>query len=62
MQTSIGGAFQATLRLSSLLQLGLVSAALVRTDPLHPQVLMMLVAAAWADRSAVSCLRVWRRT
>ncbi|MEU3009089.1 hypothetical protein [Streptomyces sp. NPDC006863] len=61
MQTSISSAFQATLRLGSLLQLALVLAAVVRTDPLHPQVLMMLIAVAWADRSSVSYLRVWRR-
>ncbi|MFJ9327341.1 hypothetical protein ACIRPN_17785 [Streptomyces sp. NPDC101230] len=61
VQTSISCAFHATLRLSSLLQLALVLAAAVRTDPLHPQVLMMLIAVAWADRSTVSYLRVWRR-
>ncbi|WP_405928141.1 hypothetical protein OG554_05485 [Streptomyces griseus] len=61
MQTSISCAFQATIRLGSLLQLALVLAAVVRTDPLHPQVLTMLIAVAWADRSAVSYLRVWRR-
>ncbi|MGW1224889.1 hypothetical protein [Streptomyces sp. NPDC002530] len=58
VQTSISGAFQATLRLSSLLQVGLVSAAL-HADPLHPQALMMLAATAWADRSTVSYLKVW---
>ncbi|MER5813850.1 hypothetical protein [Streptomyces californicus] len=61
VQTSISSAFQATLHLGSLLQLALVLAAAVRTDPAHPQVLMMLIAVAWADRSTVSYLRVWRR-
>ncbi|MFI0107877.1 hypothetical protein ACH4TM_22875 [Streptomyces parvus] len=44
-----------------LLQLALILAAVARTDLLHPQVLMMLIAVAWADRSTVSYLRVWRR-
>ncbi|MEW1616614.1 MULTISPECIES: hypothetical protein [unclassified Streptomyces] len=44
-----------------LLQLALFLAAVVGTDPLHPQVLMMLIAVAWADRSTVSYLRAWRR-
>ncbi|ONI50037.1 MULTISPECIES: hypothetical protein [unclassified Streptomyces] len=61
VQTSISCAFQATLRLSLLLQLALILAAVARTDLLHPQMLMMLIAVAWADRSTVSYLRVWRR-
>lgn len=60
VQTSISGAFQATFRLSSLLQMGLVAVAVVRTEPLHPQVLMMLSAVAWCDRSTIAYLKVWR--
>ncbi|MFJ5850580.1 hypothetical protein [Streptomyces sp. NPDC092903] len=60
LQTAVGGAFQLTLRLSSVLQLGVVATVLHR-EPLSQHGLMMLMAAAWSDRSILSYVKVWRR-
>jgi hypothetical protein len=51
-----------TLRFSSLLVTAVLTIAAGRNVPLQSEVLMMLTATAWADRSAVSYLRVRRHT
>ncbi|MFJ4688845.1 hypothetical protein [Streptomyces sp. NPDC088789] len=58
LQTAVTGVFLLTFRLGSALTVAVVAGAVVWPGALTPEVQMMAMATAWADRSAVSFVRI----